>query len=112
MICDPDLMFSSRIEAAASKAGLRAIVTTNVQELLVELSKSTPRIVFLNLDATEGKLGRLMGYIGSGFRIVGYYSHVNNRLQEEAKRVGLGQVISRGAFVGKLSEMLGELGSD
>jgi hypothetical protein len=109
---EPDLLFSSKIEAAATKAGLQAKVASNLEELLRELEQAAPRVVFLNLDAAEGKLGALEGVVKSGSRrFVGYYSHVNTQLAEEARRIGVSVVISRGAFVTRLPEILKELSS-
>ncbi len=111
IICDPDLMFSSRIEAAVAKAGLQAKVTSSLEELLMEVREGMPRMIFLNLDAAEGKLASLERAIRAGCEFVGYYSHVNTGLAEEAKRLRLRRVISRGAFVTRLGELLSELSS-
>lgn len=37
---------------------------------------------------------------------VGYYSHVNAQVAEEARRVGFDVILSRGAFVAKMAETL------
>jgi hypothetical protein len=110
---EPDLLFSSKIEAAATKAGLQAKVTSNLEELLRDLEQAAPRVVFLNLDVAEGKLAVLEGVAKHGSsRFVGYYSHVNTQLAEEARRIGISVVISRGAFVTRLPEILKEFSSD
>ncbi len=109
---EPDLLFSSKIEAAATKAGLQTKVTSNLEALLRDLEKAPPRIVFLNLDAAEGKFAALEAVTQQGSsKIVGYYSHVNTKLAEQARRIGVSVVISRGAFVIRLPEILKQFSS-
>lgn len=111
-VYEPDLLFSSRIESVSAKAGFQARVLSDFEGFLQELERAAPRIVFLNLDAAEGKLAALEGIAKNGScKIVGYYSHVNTRLAEEARRIGLVRVFSRGAFVTRLDEILRELSS-
>lgn len=110
ILCDADLLFSSRIEAASAKRGLTTKVTTNLHELVEELERVKPRMVFLNLDAVEGELAALAKF-SHLCKIVGYYSHVNTRLAEEARRVGIANLFSRGAFVGTLGQILTEAAS-
>ena len=110
ILCDADLLFSSKIEAASAKRGLTTKVTLDLRELMEELERAEPRMVFLNLDAAEGELVALDKF-SSICKIVGYYSHVNTRLAAEANRVGIANVFSRGALVGKLDELLTEAAS-
>jgi len=107
---EPDLLFSSRIEAAARKAGLEFDLASTVEQLLNQLMKFTPRIVILNLDQAEGELGRLEEHVKRGAsKFVGYYSHTNTRLVEEAQRMGLNLILPRGAFVSRLDGIVKEL---
>lgn len=109
---EPDLLFASRIEGAAAKAGINIEIFSDLDQLGQRLKESTPRIVILNLDAAEGKLGALEPFIKIvSFKAVGYYSHVNAGVGEEARRIGIGIVLSRGAFAARISELLKELSS-
>jgi len=102
-------LFSSRIESAAARAGIRVKVMSNLEEFLEETRQTTPRVVLVNLDATEGKLATLEGVAkNASCKVVGYYSHVNRGLAEEARRVGISVVLSRGAFANKLEGILRE----
>ena len=108
---EPDLLFSSKIEAAAAKAGLHVKVISDLDGFLRELEQAS-RVVFLNLDAVEGKFAELevlTKHVPG--RVVGYHSHVNTRVAEEARRVGIGVVLSRGVFVRRLDEILKEFSS-
>lgn len=103
---EPDLMFSSRIEAACAKAGIPATIATDLDTLIQRLKRGAPEIVFLNLDASEGRLTALEPFTKNrGPRYVGYYSHLNTQLGEDARRIGI-NVFSRGAFVSNLESIL------
>ena len=105
-------MFSSRIESAAAKAGIPVKVMDTLERFIEEAKQNTPQVALVNLDAAEGKLSALEGLTqNSSCKIVGYYSHVNINLAEEAQRIGIHVVLSRGAFVNKLEGILTELSS-
>jgi len=102
-------LFSSRIESAAARFGIRVNVMSNLDELLEEIRQITPRVVLVNLDAMEGKLATMEGVAkNTSHKVVGYYSHVNRGLAEEARRIGISLVLSRGAFASKLEGILRE----
>jgi hypothetical protein len=100
-------LFSSRIESAAKRVGIQVRVMNNLQEFLQETRQTTPRLVLVNLDATEGKLATLEGVAKNAFgKVVGYYSHVNSGLAEEARRIGMSLVLPRRAFTHELEGIL------
>lgn len=100
-------MFSSRIESAAERAGIQVKVMNNLEEFLEETRQTTPRVALVNLDATEGKLATLGGVAKkASCKVVGYYSHVNSGLAEEARRIGISIVLSRRAFTHELEGIL------
>jgi hypothetical protein len=103
----PDLLFSSKIEGSIRKMGARVRVITDRAVLLQDLTKDTPKLLILNLDALEGKLDTLLDVLsGKPCVSVGYYSHTNTRLVEEANHAAIGVVMSRGAFVNRIQEIL------
>jgi hypothetical protein len=107
LVFEPDLIFSSKIEAAAAKAGVEIVVTSRFEELLRQLKLFIPKSIVLNLDASTGELDALKDYIKLGtIEFVGYYSHVNVGLQEEARRLGIENVLSRGTFVSRLEGIM------
>jgi DNA-binding NarL/FixJ family response regulator len=102
-------LFSSRIESAAATVGIRVKIMSNLEEFLEETRQTTPRVVLVNLDATDGKLATLEGVAkNASCKVVGYYSHVNTGLAEEARRIGISIVLSRGAFTHELEGILKE----
>lgn len=105
-------MFSSRIESAAEKERLRVKIVTDYEDLLQLLASETPSLLLLlNLDVLEGNISRLDQFAkNENCKIIGYYSHVNSQLAAEAKQIGI-NIFSRGSFVNRLLDLLGEFGS-
>jgi ActR/RegA family two-component response regulator len=112
IVFEPDLLFSSRIESAAAKAGVQAEVFSNFDEFIGEAKQSSAQVALMNLDAAQGKLASLEGLAKSkACKFIGYYSHVNSQLANEARRFGVYELFSRGAFVSKLDGLLKEFSS-
>jgi ActR/RegA family two-component response regulator len=112
ILFEPDLLFSSRIESAAAKAGFPVKVFDNLDEFLKEAKQSTPQVAIVSLDAATGKFAGLEVLARSPFcKVVGYYSHVNSSLAEEAQRTGISAVFPRRAFANKLEAMLRQFSS-
>ena len=108
---EPDLMFSSRIESAAEKERSKVKILTHYEDLLHQLASEAPNLLLLNLDALEGNIRRLEQFArNENCKIIGYYSHANSQLAAEAKQIGI-NVFSRGSFVNRLLDLLGEFGS-
>ncbi len=109
IIYEPDVLFSSKIESAAQRVGASVRVVANFAEVLSELATGKPRVLVLSLDVLETRLGDLEEFIKkSCSRSIGYYSHVNPGIAEKAKRVGVGIVLSRGAFLAKMNSLFEE----
>ena len=109
---EPDLLFSSRIESAAAKAGFSTKIFDSLDKFLQEAKQTTPQVALVNLDVAVGKLAALEGLAQSpSCKVVGYHSHVNSSLAEEAQRIGINAVFPRGAFANKLEALLKEFSS-
>ncbi len=106
VVFEPDLLFSSRIEGQARRIGADLRLVTDYDCLLRQLRANVPELLILNLDILETRLVQLQDFLGVKSRkSVGYYSYMNARLGEEARRLGIGLGMSRGAFVTKMKEV-------
>jgi hypothetical protein len=105
VLFEPDLLFASKVEAAARKLNLRMKVV-DIDSLPDELKKVGPGRFIVSLDSLEGRLSMLKERVGGNSAVIGYYSHVKGQLAEEAKRVGVEKVFSRGAFSARIEEIL------
>ena len=106
VLFEPDLLFSSKIEGAAKRLNVELRVITDLAELLRDFEGNASRVFVISLDALEGKLSALKNHMSGRSRVIGYYSHVKAHLAEEAKGVGMEIVLSRGAFVARMEEVL------
>jgi hypothetical protein len=107
VVLEPDLLFSSKIQSAAEKKGFAVTVVTSFDELRRELEKTRPSLLALSLDSLGTRLGEIQTFIRlKAGECVGYYSHLNTRLADEARRLSIGTVVSRGAFFSKLEDIL------
>ena len=109
VVFEPDLLFSSRIEGQARRIGADLKLITDYDGLLRQLRENVPELLIVNLDLLGTKLDQLQDILsGKSCKSVGYYSHVNVRLRKEAKRFGIGSVMSRGVFVAKMKELFAQ----
>jgi CheY-like chemotaxis protein len=104
-----DLMFLSRIRAAAAGQGVPVVSVRNVPDL-VEACRRGARLVLVDLDArlpaieaiaavkTEESLADLP--------IVGFFSHVHPERGHEARAAGCTWALPRSAFVRQLEGLL------
>ena len=106
LVYEPDLLFSSGIESAARRHGFDVKLIDTPTELAESLNEKTPSVVVVNLDAIEN-IDTFSGLTGrQGCRFVGYYSHVDARVGEDAMKAGCETVLPRRAFVARLNEIL------
>ena len=110
VVFEPDLLFSSRIESQARRLGADVKLVTDCDGLLRQLRENVPELLIVNLDLLETRLEQLQEFLGGrSCKSVGYCSHLNALLGEEAKRFGVGLVMSRGSFVTKMREVLAQV---
>jgi hypothetical protein len=106
VVFEPDLIFSSRIESVATTLGGSVKITSECAELIRQLTDSLPALLILNLDALGKDVARVGDAVrGKSLVCVGYYSHVNTGMAEEATRSGIGMVLTRGVFVKRIEEI-------
>lgn len=107
-----DLMFSSRIRAAAAGGAADVRFARTAREALEQARTLRPSLVLIDLNG--GPLDPLDTIASlkaeptlAGTRIVGFVSHVQGNLIAAARAAGIDEVMARSAFVAKLPELLG-----
>jgi hypothetical protein len=111
VLFEPDLLFSSKVEAVARKLNIDLKVVTSRAELLHEWDEGAAKGYIISLDSLEGELPVLGKYANDVTNVVGYYSHVKTHLADEAERAGIRTALSRGAFAARMQETLTEMSS-
>jgi CheY-like chemotaxis protein len=106
-----DLMFVSRIRAAAGATDVRVV---RGGEALLEACRAAPgALVVVDLDDPRlealGAVERLRADPGlSSVPIVGFVSHLNAGAVASARRKGVTRILARSAFVAQLPRILAE----
>ena len=112
LVYEPDLLFSSRIESAGEKFGLKVNTITNTIELRERLMEGLPKLLLVNLDALEEQDESLAGLVQhGGCRLIGYYSHAQAESAEKALKRGFEIVVPRRAIAVILGEIFAQISS-
>src|SRR5262249_26129593 len=106
-----DLMFTSKIRTAAGQLGVGVTFARSSAAALDEMRRSAPSLVIFDLNsaraepiATVEAMKREAAL--AGIPTVGFVSHVQADLIEEARQAGVGEVMARSAFAARLPEIL------
>ena len=105
-----DLLFRSKIDDAARRAGVPLRVAKGVEQLDRHLGNATPAVVLMDLEMdgldTAGMLARLRANPGTtNVPVIGFAGHTNVEVIHAARANGV-QVMARSAFVAQLPAMM------
>ena len=106
-----DLMFTSKIRAAAGQLGVPLVFARSADSAMAEVKKALPKLVILDLDNPRsdpiGIVTRLKGDPAlAGVHVVGFASHVKVDLIRAAREAGADEVLPRSAFTAQLADIL------
>jgi DNA-binding NtrC family response regulator len=105
-----DLIFRSKIDDAARRAGVPLRVAKTVEQLDRHLGSATPAVVLIDLEMQELQtpvvLDRLRANAASArIPVIGFAGHTNVEVIHAARADGV-QVMARSAFVAQLPAMM------
>ena len=104
-----DLFFSVKLADAAKRAGLALEFVKESQEVLAKAKQRPSFIIFdLNFDAAEPLklIAKLKGDSETkGISLLGYLSHVQGELKQQAHEAGSNMVLARSEFSQNMSEI-------
>jgi len=106
-----DLMFTSKIKAAATQLGVSVTFARSSDAALASMRAAPPSLVILDLNsARTDPLGIVRTMKADDalakVRTVGYASHVMTDLIEAARQAGVGEVLARSTFTQRLADIL------
>ena len=105
-----DLMFSSRVSAAARSVEAPFRVASSTEALLQQASATVaPRLVILDLTTPGCDAGRIISELRKlepTPTVVAYAPHVLGSLLERARDAGCDQVLTRGQFDSQMDRLL------
>ncbi|HYE02164.1 MAG TPA: hypothetical protein VD963_02895, partial [Phycisphaerales bacterium] len=116
LYCAADLVWASRIKATAEAVGVAARPVRSAEMLAARMADTRVGGLIVDLEAFELGIA-LIGHLRSaggpaaGARVVAFGPHVEVDRLEAARRAGADVVMTRGAFSGRLGEVLSGLAS-
>jgi len=97
-----DLFFSVKLTEAAKRAGLALEFVKESKDVLEKAKDKPSLIIFdLNLDSAEPLklISKLKGSAATkGISLIGYLSHIQAELKQQAQEAGCDMVLARSAF--------------
>ena len=112
-----DLLFTSKIRAAAGQLGIPVSFARSAEVALAQMRKNVPRLVILDLNNPRtdplGTVGSMRADAAlAAVPTVGFVSHVQTDLIEAARRAGVSEVLARSAFAERLPQILSRAAPD
>jgi PleD family two-component response regulator len=106
-----DLLFMSKIRAAAAHAGVTVTFARSSASALEQLRAAAPALVLLDLNNPRtdplGTVAAMKADVSlASVPIVGYVSHVDTATIQAARDAGVDDVLARSAFSGNLPAIL------
>ena len=104
-----DLMFQSKLEAAAAQMQVSLTVAASAEAVTSALAASPHDLAMVDLNLNRSDVFAVISALrqqAPDIRIIAYCSHVQTELQERARQAGCLLVLPRSAFVQRLPEFL------
>ena len=111
LVVADDLLFRSKISTAAKAAGVVVRAATNVNDAIARAREDRPSLVLLDLDSARTQPFEVLRTFAEDpdlrlLPTLGFVSHVHVDLVRQARALGIGNVMARGAFATALPEIL------
>ena len=102
-----DLFFQMKLAETAKHLGLEVKVASNAQSLL-QLINPPPELVIVDLNARSQPLAAMQQLRAAQpqLRVIGFLSHVQIDLAEQAKAAGFNEIMPRSTFSMNLPAIL------
>jgi PleD family two-component response regulator len=106
-----DLMFTVKISDAAKRAGLEVEFVKSERDVLEKAVQEKPLLIILDLNfAAVEPLDLISKMKGDDatkqISVIGYLSHVQGELKQQAQEAGANMVMARSAFSQNLQQIL------
>jgi PleD family two-component response regulator len=106
-----DLMFTVKIADAAKRAGLEVEFVKSERDVLEKATNEKPLLIILDLNFTAVQPLELISKVKSDgemkqISVIGYLSHVQGELKQQAQEAGANIVMARSAFSQNLQQIL------
>ena len=106
-----DLLFTVKISDAAKRAGLDVEFVKSERDVLEKAANEKPLLIILDLNFGAVQPLKLISKLKSNgdlkpISVIGYLSHVQGELKQQAQEAGANIVMARSAFSQNLQQIL------
>jgi PleD family two-component response regulator len=106
-----DLLFTVKISDAAKRAGLEVEFVKSERDVIEKATNEKPLLIILDLNFTSVQPLKLISKMKSDgemkhISVIGYLSHVQGELKQQAQEAGANIVMARSAFSQNLPQIL------
>jgi PleD family two-component response regulator len=106
-----DLLFTVKISDAAKRAGLEVEFVKSEQDVIEKATNEKPLLIILDLNFSAVQPLKLISKVKSNgemkqISVIGYLSHVQGELKQQAQEAGANIVMARSAFSQNLPQIL------
>ncbi len=106
-----DLLFTVKISDAAKRAGLEVEFVKSERDVIDKATHENPLLIILDLNFTAVQPLKLISKLKSNsemkqISVIGYLSHVQGELKQQAQEAGANIVMARSAFSQNLPQIL------
>lgn len=106
-----DLFFTAKIRASAEHLGADVRFVRNAQAAIDAARELRPALIIVDLHAQKCEPFALARTLKTdeqlkAVTLLGFFSHVQTELMEQAKQAGYDQVLPRSVFTQRLAEIL------
>lgn len=106
-----DLLFTVKISDAAKRSGLEAEFVKSEKDVIDKATNENPLLIILDLNNSSVQPLKLISKLkGDGelkhISLIGYLSHVQGELKQQAQDAGANMVMARSAFSQNLQQIL------
>lgn len=112
LVVADDLLFRSKISTVAKKTGVVVRAATSADAAIARAKEERPTLILLDLDSGRTEPFEVLRRLHEDPQLgpvptLGFVSHVHVDLVRQARALGIGQVMARGAFADALPDILG-----
>jgi len=106
-----DLLFTVKISDAAKRAGLEVEFVKSERDVIEKATAEKPLLIILDLNFSAVQPLKLISKMKSNgdmkqISVIGYLSHVQGELKQQAQEAGANIVMARSAFSQNLPQIL------
>lgn len=106
-----DLLFTVKISDAAKRAGLNVEFVKSERDVIEKATQEKPLLVIIDLNSSSVQPLRLISKLKTDgdlkqISLIGYLSHVQGELKQQAQEAGANIVMARSAFSQNLPQIL------